>query len=126
MKKFLFGILLFVILPVISCEAKSSAVFDEAIHDFGKISKDSSVKYTFNFKNTGKSTLVIERIKTSWGCTGTLLSDKEIPAGGSGKLEIELHTDMKIGEIIKTIYVYTNDPDHKMIKLVIKATVLDE
>jgi len=33
---------------------------------------------------------------------------------------------MKTGEIVKTIYVFTNDPDHKQIKIIVKATVLDE
>ena len=118
MKNYLFVLMLFLILPVISCDARSVVVFDETIHDFGKISKDSTYKYSFNFKNAGTSTLVIERIKAGWGCTGTLLSDKEIPAGGSGKLEVEIHTDMKTGEIVKTIQVFTNDPDHKMIKII--------
>ncbi|PKL19167.1 MAG: hypothetical protein CVV49_01990 [Spirochaetae bacterium HGW-Spirochaetae-5] len=49
-----------------------------------------------------------------------------MPAGGSGQLEIEFHTDMRPGESIKTIYVYTNDPGNKVIKITVKATVKDE
>ncbi len=33
---------------------------------------------------------------------------------------------MKTGEILKTIQVFTNDPNHKMIKIIVKATVIDE
>jgi len=33
---------------------------------------------------------------------------------------------MRTGDIIKTIYVFTNDPDHKQIKIIVKATVTDE
>ncbi len=51
------------LLPVISCDAKAVAVFEETIHDFGKVNKESSVKHTFKFRNAGNSTLKIERIK---------------------------------------------------------------
>lgn len=63
MKNYLFFILLFLILPVISCDARAVAVFEETIHDFGKINKESTVKHTFKFRNAGNGTLVIERIK---------------------------------------------------------------
>jgi len=63
MKNYLLSLILFLILPVISCEAKSSIVFEETLFDFGKVSKESSLRHTFNFKNTGTGTLVIDRIK---------------------------------------------------------------
>jgi len=64
MKNFLFCIILFIIVPVISCQAKALAVFDETIFEFGKVKTESTLKHTFNFQNKGTSTLVIERIKT--------------------------------------------------------------
>lgn len=63
MKNYLFFILLFMLLPVISCDAKAVAVFEETIHDFGKVARESSVRHTFKFRNAGNTTLVIERIK---------------------------------------------------------------
>jgi hypothetical protein len=33
---------------------------------------------------------------------------------------------MKTGDIVKTVYVYTNDPDHKVVKIIVKAAVIDE
>ncbi len=63
MKKIIFSILLLILLPVISCDAKSAIVFDETIYDFGKVKTESTLKHTFIFKNIGKSTLIIDRIK---------------------------------------------------------------
>ena len=63
MKNYLFCIMLFLLFPVISCDARSVAVFEETIHDFGKINKETSVKHTFKFRNAGNGTLIIERIK---------------------------------------------------------------
>ena len=123
MKKYLLWTLFFIMATVIFCEAKPVIIFEKTEYDFGKVEKESVLKYTFVFKNNGKDTLVIDRVNASCSCTGTLLSDKEIPAGAGGKLEIELHTDTMPGEIIRTVKVYTNDPDNKIIKIVVKATV---
>ena len=125
MKKNLIFALCFVILSVFSCYGKSLIVFDKTEHDFGKVRKKAVVKHTFNFENKGSSTLVIDRIKAGCSCTGTLLSENEIPAGGNGKLEIELEADSS-GEMIRKIYVYTNDPNNEMITITVKATVIDE
>lgn len=125
MKKFLLCILFFMLLPVTFCAAKSIILFEKTVHDFGKVDKESVLKHTFTFKNIGNDTLVIDRVNATCSCTGTLLSDKEIPAGGSGKLEIELHTNANPGEMIRTIKVYTNDPDSKLIKIIVKATVVE-
>ena len=125
MKKYLSGFLFFILLPAVFCEAKSVIVFNELVHDFGKVNKESVVRHTFTFKNNGKDKLVIDRVRTSCSCTGTLLSEREIQAGGTGKLEIELDTENNSGEMIRTINVYTNDPDNKIIKLVVKAMVVE-
>ncbi len=37
--------------------------FKESSHDFGKVLQNAKPKYTFTFKNTGKSKLVIEKVK---------------------------------------------------------------
>ena len=37
--------------------------FDETTHDFGKQMSGPELKHTFNFKNEGDGTLVIEKVK---------------------------------------------------------------
>ena len=37
--------------------------FKEYAHDFGDVLQDTKPKHTFTFKNTGKSKLVIEKVK---------------------------------------------------------------
>ena len=123
MKKSL--ILLFTLFIISFCEAKPVAVFKEVIHNFGIIKAETPVKHTFKFSNRGNSILIIERIKAGCGCTGTILSSREIQAGGSGELEVELSADPGSGKIEKVIYVFTNDPVHRIIKIILKATVTD-
>ena len=63
MRNHIFFLILFLLMPVLYCEAKPMAMFQETTYNFGVVSKDSSMKHTFVFKNTGNSTLVIDRIK---------------------------------------------------------------
>lgn len=46
-----------------SCDSRPYIVFESTSHDFGKVKAESTVSYTFNFKNAGTGTLVIEKIK---------------------------------------------------------------
>jgi Na+-transporting methylmalonyl-CoA/oxaloacetate decarboxylase gamma subunit len=39
--------------------------FTEVSHDFGKVEQNASLKYSYVFKNEGKSTLIIENVKAS-------------------------------------------------------------
>jgi hypothetical protein len=39
--------------------------FADLNHDFGKVDQNASIKYSFVFKNEGKSTLIIENVKAS-------------------------------------------------------------
>jgi len=39
--------------------------FADLNHDFGKVEQNSSLKYSFVFKNEGKGTLIIENVKAS-------------------------------------------------------------
>jgi hypothetical protein len=43
----------------------SKIKFNELSHDFGKVEQNSSMKYSFVFKNEGKGTLIIENVKAS-------------------------------------------------------------
>ncbi len=46
-----------------------------------------------------------------------------MPAGGSGELEISLETGSYNRTIVKTIYVYTDDPDSQVIAIKVSARV---
>jgi len=104
-------------------EDKPLIVFDKTAFNFGKIQKKTTVKHTFIFKNKGKATLLIDRVMRGCACTTVSISSREIPAEGEGRLEIELNTDYSEGKIEKKFFVYSNDPDHAMIELTVKADV---
>jgi len=118
-------ITLILILLAVSLQAKSGIKFDKYIHDFGDVPQSVIVVAKFTFRNTGNSVLVIERIRTSCGCTSTMLSKKELNPGESGILEISFDTEGYSGSITRAITVYTNSPARKEVKLKIKANVTE-
>jgi hypothetical protein len=58
--------------------------FDKLHHDFGEMEAGEEVEHTFTFRNVGGALLTVEKVRTSCGCTAALISDKEIPPGGTG------------------------------------------
>jgi hypothetical protein len=99
-------------------------VFEETEHDFDVVDQQQTVKHTFKFRNEGDATLVIENIKTTCGCTGTLLSKKELPPGGQGDVEVSFSSGLSGGKKKKTIFVYSNDPQQTEAQLYITAKVV--
>ncbi len=82
--------------------------FEEEIYDFGEISMGSSVQYSFKFKNTGGSPLVIHSVKASCGCTVINKWPKEaIPPGGTGEIPVEM-TPKGPGKQVKSVSIIAN------------------
>ena len=121
MKKILIILLLF----SVTLYAKSGIKFNTLEHDFGSISQDSIVTARFTFRNTGNSVLVIERVRTSCGCTSVFLSSQKLNPGEQGTLEIAFDSMGYSGSVTRSITVYTNDPSNKEVRLKIRANVLE-
>jgi len=90
----------------------SKIVFEEEVHDFGKVPQGPQLEYSFKFVNKGKSPLVIEKVQSSCGCTGATTDGKnEYSKGESGEIKVTFNTQGRSGRQEKHIMVFTNDPD---------------
>lgn len=105
-------------------EGAPRLVFDNKEHDFGEIKQQQTVKHIFKFRNEGDALLVIEKVKPTCGCTGTLLSAEEIPPGEEGKIEVTFKSGLSSGKKKKMIYVYSNDPKTPSDQLHIMANIV--
>ncbi|MBN1974793.1 MAG: DUF1573 domain-containing protein [Sedimentisphaerales bacterium] len=97
--------------------------FSNLSHDFGKIRSGSSNNICeFVFTNTGNANLIISEVKTSCTCTPVILENdkKEYAPGESGKI-LAGYLDTELGQAIKHIYIYSNDPASPKSELAIKA-----
>ncbi len=111
-----------------SGEADKSALpiiqFEEMEHDFGRIIEGETVSYSFNFKNSGKSDLIIADVSTSCGCAVPSYSKTPIRPGESGNIKVSFNSNGKRGYQSKNILVAANtQPNTTLIR--IKAQVVN-
>lgn len=60
----------------------------ETTYNFGEIKPDQVAEHSFRIVNQGDKDRVIERVKTSCGCTAALVSEKTIKPGKEGIIKV--------------------------------------
>jgi len=89
-------------------ENPTTIEFEDPEHDFGEMSLGSSVDFSFKFKNTGESPLIIQSVKASCGCTVLKDWPKEaIMPGESAEIPI-VFTSKYPGEQKKYVSIIAN------------------
>ncbi len=78
-------------------------------HDFGKVKQGEIVSLNVYFKNAGQRLLKINNVKSSCGCTATVLDQKELAPGEDSMVNIKLDTSDRIGKFTRTVTLQTND-----------------
>ncbi len=99
------------------------AEFKQTSRDFGRIKQGEVVSHEFTFRNAGNSVLVVKNVSTSCGCAAALVSRKEIPPGGEGKIKVTFDSRGYAGKVIKYVYLESNDPENPRQELTITAEV---
>jgi hypothetical protein len=62
-------------------------------------------------------------VETSCGCAAALVSDKKLEPGKSGKVKVTFNTQGYAGEVVKYIYVESDDPIQPRVQLKITAAI---
>ena len=91
--------------------------------NFGKIKENERPNHIFTITNTGGEELVISRVRASCGCTATMLSSDHILPGKSAELKTTFNPRGYEGEVKKSIYIESNDPELSKEKLTIIAEI---
>ena len=101
--------------------------FEKYAHDYGRVLSGNTVTEEFSFTNTGDETLIIEKLRSSCGCTKAVKGSREVPPNGKSTIVAAFDTTgLRPGRKSKTIYVHTNDPKNKIVKLKLLADVVRE
>jgi Protein of unknown function (DUF1573) len=82
--------------------------FTEATYDFGTIQEGGIIRHRFNFKNMGKSPLMITNIQTSCGCTTPNFNPKPLASQDTGSFTIQFNSSGKAGPQTKIITIFAN------------------
>lgn len=95
---------------------------NDRVHDFGIISSDYPVEYTFKFTNSGTDTLRIDSIASTCQCTVPQLSTTLLQAGEKGEVTVIFDPEGQNGQVVRSVMIYTSagtEPE----KLTITANV---
>ncbi len=95
----------------------------EETFNFGTITQGAVIEHDFKFKNEGKETLVIRKIKTNCGCTASISSSMEIAPGSEEAFHVTFNSRAKKGKQLQHITIITNDPNIPTHTLHVAGTV---
>ncbi len=97
--------------------------FDEEIHFFKDVPEGPLAEFDFEFKNTGKSPIVITDAHGSCGCTVPTWPHEPILPKQKGKIHVAYTTNGRAGMIDKAITINSNAQQQPMM-LYIKGNVI--
>lgn len=87
--------------------AKLPVTFKTLVIDRPNIAYGADETFSFEFKNTGKTPVIISNVQTSCGCTTASKPEQPVAPGKSSVISVKYDTK-RVGEFTKTITVTTN------------------
>lgn len=94
--------------------------------DFGQVYAGEQVEHLFQLSNQGDAALVIDRVRSSCGCTAALLSESTLAPGESAELKVHFDSTRFSHAVVKTVYLYSNDPQQPVVQLSLRGIVQPE
>lgn len=82
--------------------------FETMDHNFGDIMEGQSVEKTYEFTNSGKNQLLIDRCDVTCGCTVPSFPKEPIAPGDKGVIKVVFNSSGKSGLNHKTVTVFAN------------------
>ena len=82
--------------------------FTNESHDFGSVEEGAAADHVFEFVNTGKEPLIIQRVQPSCGCTTPDWTKEPIAPGQTGMIKASYGTQGRPGHFEKTLTVFSN------------------
>ena len=106
-------------------QSGSEIEFEKTVHDYGDVPYNGNGECEFRFTNTGDAPLLIQKPKSSCGCTVPSWPDKPILPGESDVIKVTYRTN-RPGNINKTVTVTSNALKNSTVVLRIKGRVLEQ
>ncbi|MCI5065930.1 DUF1573 domain-containing protein [bacterium] len=114
------------LLFALSAWATPKLSLESPIYEFGVVPQGRTVSHSFRFRNVGTSPLEIQRVVPACGCTVSKLEKELLEPGEEANLAVELDTKGISGSKVKTVRMYTNDPDQLTALLTLQGEVQPE
>jgi hypothetical protein len=98
--------------------------FAEASVNYGKHQRGQALTKEFKFTNTGKSDLVIEKVKSNCNCITHSVSAAVVKPGQSGVLKV-VYRPLAVTNKAEVITVHTNNKNGKTASIILNGEVVD-
>lgn len=96
------------IITTLSWGEGTSLFFPEQTYNFGTIDQETLVTHQFKFQNKGNKPVIIERLNSSCGCTGALLSTTStIGPHQTGEIKVSYNSGKKTAHDSELVEVFT-------------------
>jgi hypothetical protein len=95
----------------------------EATHDFGQVPQGAPIEYRFDVSNGGGAPLTLIDLRTACDCTAAIEGPRDLPAGAHAAVRLRCDTSTTPGPQRRTVTVYSNDPEHRALLLVLTGNV---
>lgn len=82
--------------------------FEETKYDFDTVFTGDIVEHTFRFQNTGKTSLLINDVRTACGCTTPVWPKDPVPPGESSEVIVRFDTKGRSGRQTKSVTLFAN------------------
>ena len=99
--------------------------FEKVVHDYGDVPYNGNGECEFRFTNTGTEPLLVQKPKSSCGCTIPSWPNEPILPGESDVIRVTYRTN-RAGNINKTVTVTSNAVKNSTVVLRIKGRVLEQ
>lgn len=99
--------------------------FEKIVHDYGDVPYNGNGECEFRFTNTGDAPLLIQKPKSSCGCTIPSWPKEPILPGESDVIKVTYKTN-RVGQINKSVTVTSNALMNSTVMLRIKGRVLGQ
>ncbi|MCJ7751062.1 MAG: DUF1573 domain-containing protein [Armatimonadetes bacterium] len=112
--------------PAASDDAVPRIEIADKVFDFGTMYQAEQVKHAFILRNVGNALLRIEKTKATCGCTVVAPEKRELASGESTPLNVTFRSGSMSGQVLKHVYVDTNDPAEPRVTLTVQGQVKAE
>lgn len=96
---------------------------DHPVYDFGTALEGRFVTHTFRVKNAGNANLLLNGLHTSCGCTAASPSKERLAPGETADLQVTFDTRFQKGHRVRTITIFSNDPDSRATVVTLQGDV---
>ena len=126
MKKALILLLTVSIASLTGAAQPKLKVLEGVKFDLGKIGRGTVATKQLTLKNIGKDTLNLGTVEVSCGCTGTVVSNKQLRAGDTTSLLITFNSKNFSGPVHKSLTINSNSVDAPRTVVEFTATVTED